>query len=271
MKFLALFQHIILLDYLKKIDRKEFSTLRQVFKGFATFPNRQSDTTNPIRNYELNRMINKYNSNTSFRQQLFKTMHCFAKGYALRCSEYAMDDNFETKSTIHWKDIEIYSKTLPNNSKIWYSKFTINWSKTNKKWKQEILTKQCICNKKFYAICTVHNIANYYGFCKQFLDVNKNSVVFRYKNGKPVTTKEFRIEFNNSLKYIGITPNYPNWRANSLRHGEITDQIAAGISEKEVQKFARHVFGSKSTWIYTHLSSEEEADKRHILLKKYYS
>ena len=251
----------------KKIDRKEFGTLRKVFKGFASFPERQSEMTFPIRNYDLNIMISKYTT-TSFNNTMWIAMHCFAKAFALRCSEYAMKSKFPTKATVFWKAIQFFKKPTTGNM---YIQFTLKWSKTNHIYKEEILTKRCICDTKYKNICAFHAMYNYFNLCRINLDANDSSIVFRFQNGKPVTCDEFRREFDSSLRFINITPSYPKWRANSLRHGEISDQIAAGIGLKHVQKFCRHVQGSKSTWIYTHLSGVEEADNRHVYEKKFMS
>ena len=84
-----------------------------------------------------------------------------------------------------------------------------------------------------------------------------------HSNNKPVTTKNWKNEFHDSLRYINITPVYPKWRVNSLRHGEITVQIVAGVHWNDVQKSCRHTLDSRSTWMYTHLFSQEDADNRY--------
>ena len=248
-----------------KIDRNEFGTLRKVIKGFGTFPDRMSGVTFPIRNYELKLMMVRYKGN-SFKSKLWKAMHCFAKGFLLRRSEYTMTKPYPTRTTIYWKSIYIF-----NNNGAWYIQFTITWSKTNKNFKTEILTKRCTCGTKLGSICPVHSMAEYISYCIADLDVDPNSIVFRYKTGKPVTQEQWSKEFDNSLRYINLTPQYPKWRTNSLRHGEITDQIAAGVHLHDVQKFCRHTFDSKSTWLYTHLSSKEDADNRYEKEKLFFN
>ena len=102
-------------------------------------------------------------------------------------------------------------------------------------------------------------------------DTLNNQILFRYQDGKVVQCDDWRREFDKSLRYIGIEPIYPTWRVNSLRHGEITDQLAAGIPYQQVQQFARHAIGSRSTWIYSHTSSREQADIANKKLTQYLS
>ena len=162
-----------------KIDRNNFSTLRKAFKGLATFADRQSESTSPICNYEVNLMVEKYhnlNSRNRFNDFLWKAMHCFGKGYGLRCGEYANEKPYITNATLIWKSLKFYQE----NTK-WYLEFTIKWSKTNKIWKTEILTKRCICHTKFISICVVHAMYFWKEVCATALDANPNSIVFVLK------------------------------------------------------------------------------------------
>ena len=88
------------------------------------------------------------------------------------------------------------------------------------------------------------------------------NIVFRFQDGTSVSLNMWRVEFNDSLRFIDVEPKYLTWRVNSLTHGEITDQIAPRVKFEDVHKFAIHAINSKSTWIYTHLTSKEEADIR---------
>ena len=245
------------------LDRKDFATLRKVIKGIGTFPDRQSEETMPIRDYEVVLMMPKYQTKTfSYYANLWKSMICFAKGFALRCSEYAEEYTYPTQSTLYWKQLEFHCYK-DNNSKQYYLQFSLTYSKTNKTWVTEILTKKCTCDTKYWKICPVHVMAQFKVYCQKLFSDTKDNIVFKHNNGQPVLCTEFRKEFNDALRYIDITPSYPAFRANSLRHGEITDEIARGVDLKTIQQFCRHVPGSKSTHIYTHLTAKEQADIMH--------
>ena len=85
-------------------------------------------------------------------------------------------------------------------------------------------------------------------------DANDDSLLSHHINGKPVTCTQFRSDFNSALTCIHLTTKYPQWRAHSLCHSEITDQVTAGTPFNSVLQFCRHVLGSK-LYEYTLLSA----------------
>ena len=168
-----------------RIDRHQYFTLKKAFKGMATFPDRQSDKSKPIRDFAVMEMMPKY-PQTSYDNILWKAMICFGKGFALRCSEYAAEYSYPTKSTIYWSNLKFFGYKYHDHSD-YYLEFTITYSKTNKNWVTETLTKKCQCHTRYKEICVVHVMAYYKMICKNNLDDHKNSIVFRHLNGKPVT------------------------------------------------------------------------------------
>ena len=101
--------------------------------------------------------------------------------------------------------------------------------------------------------------------------MTKKSFVFRKLNNTIITGREFRHQLKEALKYIGIKPKYPQWRAHSLRYGELTDLYAASVHYTLIQKYARHVPKSRSTYLYTKIEAREEADLVAQKLAVYYS
>ena len=76
-----------------------------------------------------------------------------------------------------------------------------------------------------------------------------------------ITSNEFSKSLKKSLIKIGLNkPLQPHYTPHSLRHGEITDMYAAHIPHHIIQKHARNVKGSKSTFQYCHLQGIKEAN-----------
>ena len=256
----SLYNHNSMTD---SINRKEFHVLGSIIKGIKKDPERQNEPTNPIRNIMLLKIVKKY-KNFNYTNALWKAMLCFAKGFALRCGEYTPTTKTPTKRTLQWKHLNFH--TYRNKP---YLSVTLTITKTNKTFKTEILTRQCLCyNKKLKSICAVCAMKFYKKFAKMKFHINKNSYVFINSKGDLVTGGDFRTELKAALKYIGIKePKYPLWRAHSLRHGELTDLIAAAIPIALVRKYARHVPNSLATHQYIQLETDEEAK---LVAEKYH-
>ena len=194
---------------------------------------------------------------------LWKTILSFAKGFALRCSEYTSHTLKPDKRTLKWKDLYFHKY---RNKK--FLSVTIRISKTNKTFKEEILTRQCLCHiKKFSKICAVCNMKAFKKLCKSKFNDDKDSYIFKREDGHLVTGSPFRKELRRALKFMGIkNVRHPYWRPHSLRYGEITDLFAANVSLAQIRKYARHVPNSETTYRYIQLETDEEA---FIVSKKY--
>merc|ERR1711991_1104192 len=187
-------------------------------------------------------------------------MITFGKGFALCVGEFTPTTRKPTISTLKWKNLKFsQSKTAM------YLTITITHSKTNQTHKIEILARRCTCYIH-QTICPVHIMSTYKRLYKKTFNYHPNAYVFLHKNGKLVTGTEFRKELKNSFKQAGVSGKYPYWRGHSLRHGEIADLYAAGVHPLTIQKYARHVPGSKVTHTYTKVNATEDADLVH---KKY--
>ena len=223
---------------------------------------RQPGLTNPIRNILLLKIVNQYKKFT-YTNMLWKCIFTLAKGFAFRCSEYTPYTQKGDKRTLRWRDLNFHTyknrKFLSINLKI---------SKTNKKFHDQIITRECICHiKKFKNICAVCNLKLFYKLCCLKFKINKNSFVFKREDGKLVTCSYWRKEFRRALKFIGIkNVKSPYWRPHSLRYGEITDLFAAEISMSQIRKYARHSPQSETTFRYIQLETDEEA---FLISKKY--
>ena len=243
------------------IDRTNWNVLRGVLKGISKQPDRQSEPTNPIRNFLLLKIIKRYNKFT-FTNILWKSIICLGKGFALRTAEYITSTLTPKITTLTWGDFNFHSY---NNKR--HLSLTLRITKTNKTFKIEIVTRQCICtNKKLKPICAVCNLWNYRQFYRTLFPIKKNSRVFLFPNGTPVITKDYLAEFKCALADVGITMKHPYWRPHSLRKGEISDLVAAGIPFELIKKYARHTPDSKVTFTYIQLETDEEAS---IVNKKY--
>ena len=238
------------------INRSKYGLLAGTLAGISRQPDRQSKHTNPIRNKVLVLLIkNKYNK-FSYTSHLWKTMTCFAKLYALRCSEYTTPTQVPNERTIQWKDISI---------RFWKGKFQLSFelkiSKTNHTWKTEILTRECICDlKKYKSICAICHFRKYMRlYTMVFGPPKPYDFVFKHVNGNIVTAKDFRLEFAAALLTVGIKAKHPYWRPHSLRSGEISDMMAAGVPFEYIQKHARHTPNSKTTWTYIQVETNEDA------------
>lgn len=250
-----------------KIDRTNFLLLRDIIKGISREEDRQPELTNPIRNLLLLKIVRQYKK-FNYMNMLWKCIFTFAKGFALRCSEYTPYTQKPDRRTLKWKHLNFHTykkqKFLSINIKI---------SKTNKTFRDEILTRECLCSiKKFKEICSVCNLKIFYNLCKLKFKANSNSYVFRRDDGKLVTGAYFRVEFKRALTFVGIKEvKAPFWRPHSLRYGEISDLIAAGVPIEQVRKYARHVPQSETTFRYIQLQTDEEAYIVSNKYKRYYS
>ena len=201
-------------------------------------------------------MIKKYDKFT-YINHMWKTMTCFAKLFALRCSEYTSPNKSPDERTIQWKDINI---------RYWKGKlqcsFELKITKTNHTWKTEIITRECICSiNKLKPLCAVCHLDKYYRlYTLNFGKPKPYDFVFKHPCGEIVTAKEFREEFASLLLTVGIKAEHPYWRPHSLRAGEISDMVAAGVPYKCVKKHARHSPKSETTWIYVKVGTNEEAN-----------
>ena len=244
-----------------QIDRKKFGVLTGVLQGIARQPGRQSRPTFPIRNILLLAIVNKYKA-FNYYNLLWCAIFCFAKNFALRTSEYTAEFKYPNKRTLKWKQLNFhYHKGYKHLS------ITILISKTNKKFKEEIITKKCCCaNKKLAPICPVCTMFNYRKIYQIFFKLTGESYVFLNDDGSLVTSSEWMKEFKLALKYINIDAVYPYWRPHSLRKGEITDLMAAGVDLYFVKKIARHTPQSLTTYEYIQLETDEEAE---LIANKY--
>ena len=236
------------------IDRSQMKTLKNLMKGIYRLKGRESRPSNPIRNFELRQMVEKY-SKPKYTHIFWKTVFCFAKGFGLRSGEYANKTYTPTNRTLKWSDIIFYK----NNHKS-YLRLKIISSKTNQNHKTEYLTRECLCTTKYRNICVVHNMKRYKKHYKAKFGLNKHDFIFRQINGKLLRQSDVSFELKRALKYIGVkNPCYPRWRPHSLRYGEITDLMAAGVDVWLVKKYARHTPNSDVTFHYTQLTAEEES------------
>ena len=235
-------------------------------KGIKNDPDRQSEPTYPIRNFLLKKIVKKY-KNFNYTNLLWKAMVCCAKGFALRCGEYTPNSKKPTKRTLKWKDLNFHTYNGHQ-----YLSITLRETKTNKTKKTEILTRKCLCAcHSLKPICAVCTLKTFKTFSKLKFKSSRNSYVFLNSNGTLVTGDEFRAELKQALIFIGIkNPKFPYWRAHSLRHGEITDLIAAGVPIELVRKYARHVPKSPTTFLYIQLETDEEAKLVAKKFEKYF-
>lgn len=233
------------------IDRSKFTLLKKLFRGMRRIKGREPQDTNPVRNSLLVIMIKRYETE-AYHHILYRTMMVFAKKFALRCSEHSNKTRKPTINTLHWNQL-----TFISYKSALFLQYNLKETKTNKENKYVVLSKRCSCNID-RNICVVHSMLLYKMIYRKIH--GKFEYVFRHKNGSLVTCFEFRRALDAAFIYAGITPKYPFWRAHSLRHGEIADLKAAGVDWNTIQKFARHVPGSKSTQLYTNTESHEDAN-----------
>ena len=237
-----------------QIDRKKFNVLRAVLQGISRQPGRQSKPTFPIRNILLVIIVGKY-ANFTYYNILWKAMFCFAKSFALRTSEYTSEHKYPTKRTLKWGQLNFH----PHEG-VRHLSITILISKTNKHYKEEILTRKCCCaNLKLANICPVCALYNYRNLYKLYFKIDANDYVFKNIDGSLITSSEWITEFKLALKRINISAVYPYWRPHSLRKGEISDMMAAGVPMYIIRKCARHTPKSKTTFDYIQLQTDEEA------------
>ena len=247
----------------RQVDRTKFSLLRQLINGMKTIPGRESLPTFPICNFELRSMIKQYS--LSYLDIMWKTVWTTAKGYAFRCGEYASKTRKINERTLKWSQLEF---TWKNNQE--HLSITLDVSKTNRTHKTETITKKCICNAKCHDLCYVHWMKLYRKYFIAKWGSTANKPVFLLPNGKLLLQAEVALELKKVLKAIGIkNPVYPYWRPHSLRHGEITDLMDAGIELWLIKKLVRHTPNSKVTFLYTHLSSVRESEKLHEKYDQY--
>ena len=144
-------------------------------------------------------------------------------------------------------------------------------TKTNKTFKPERLTRECICsNPSLNSICPVCNMWEYRKFYKTIIGISKTSYVFVNSNGSLITSRVWRDEFKKALALVNIVAKHPYWRPHSLRKGEISDLVAAGIAFEMIKKHARHTPDSKTTFLYIQLETDEEASIVHDKYLKYF-
>ena len=126
-------------------------------------------------------------------------------------------------------------------------------------------------NKKLSKICAVCNLYDYRQlYLCNFGNYSKFDFVFNHNNGDIVTADDFRHEFKEALLTVGIIAKHPYWRPHSLRAGEISDMVAAGVPFKYVKKLARHTPDSKTTFIYIKIGTNEEATMVNNKYLKYF-
>ena len=182
-------------------------------------------------------------------------MFCLAKNFALRTSEYTSHSKYPTKRTLKWKNVNFHFY-----QGIKHLSISIFLSKTNKNYKEEILTRKCFCtNKKLSNICPVCTLYNYRNIYKIYFKLTKDDYVFKNLDGSLITSSEWIKEFKLALLRINITAVYPYWRPHSLRKGEISDMMAAGVDIYFIRKLARHTPKSLTTFEYIQLETDEEA------------
>ena len=248
----------------KAIDRKEWIILKNFIKGMRRIKGRESAPTLPCRNVLLIKMMVRYTKKITYTRILYQAMTSFGKGFALRVGEFTTRTRKPTVKTLKWKHLR-FSQSKSDS----YLQVTITHSKTNQTHKIEILSRRCICYIH-QSICPVHIMGIYKQLYKEFFPYDLNQYVFKQKNGKLVTGYEFRRELKCAFKFAGVSGKFPYWRGHSLRHGEIADLYAAGVHPLTIQKYARHVPGSKVTHTYTKVNANEDADLVHQKFKKYF-
>lgn len=190
------------------------------------------------------------------------------KNFALRSGEYTPKTKVPTLTTLKWKSLNFHFF-----KKVIHASLTLKITKTNKTYKTEIVTRKCLCDiPKLKTICAVCALLQYKKISKILFGNNiEENYLFVHQNGELVTFNEYNKEFKEALFDIGIKAISPYWRPHSLRAGEISDLIASGVSLALVQKYARHVPGSKSTTVYITLETDEEANLINNLYKTYFS
>ena len=243
------------------IDRTHWNVLKGVLTGISRQPGRQSESTNPLRNILLLKVIKRYNK-FNYYNVLWKSIMCFGKNFALRTAEYIPSTKKPTITTLRWKNFNFH---IYKNCR--HLSITFLITKTNKTFKTEILTRKCLCsNIKLKPICAVCNLWTYRNFYKTIFPLTKNSFVFLNLDGTLITAQEYIDEFKLALLQVNIVAKYPYWRPHSLRKGEISDLVAAGVPFELVKKHARHTPDSDTTFTYIQLETDEEAD---LVNKKY--
>ena len=250
---ISLYNHSTFYDH---IDRSKFHVLRGILKSISQEKDRQSKPTNPLRNLLLLKIVKLNYKKFNYHNLLYKTLFCFAKGFALRTGEYLPKTQRPTERTITWNDLKF--KTI--NKKKFLS-LTIRISKTNKNWKEEIITRQCLCaNKCLKPICAVCIMKQFKKLYKLKFGMHKNAFVFRRPDGKLLRSGDWCEEFKRALIFAGVkNVKYPYWRPHSLRHGELSDLYAIGTPMERIRKYARHVPKSKVTFTYIQVETELEA------------
>ena len=243
------------------IDRTNWLLLRQVIKAIRRQPGRSKRHTNPIRNLLLLKMIKKYKK-FSYHNLIYKAMICFGKNFALRCGEYTPTSQTPKHNTLRWKYLYFHRhKGIKSLTLKLYS------TKTNKTWKEELITRQCLCsNPKLKPICAVCHMAKLKNYCIKHFGDGPEDFIFKNPNGSLITGTIYRNEFKDALAFVGIKAKFPYWRVHSLRYGEISDLAAAGVDLNYIKQYARHSPKSQTTFHYIQLHTDEEAS---IVTKKY--
>ena len=243
------------------IDRTNWNILRGTLSGISRQPGRQSEDTNPIRNVLLLEIIKRYRK-FNYLNVLWKSIICLGKNFALRTAEYIPSSTKPNITTLKWNNFNFHSY-----KKCRHLSLTLIITKTNKTFKKEIITRKCLCNNhKLKTICGVCNLWKYKQFYSTIFGYNKNKFVFVHPDGTLVTANDYLNEFKLVLASVGIKAKYPFWRPHSLRKGEISDLVAAGVPFELIKKYARHTPNSKTTFTYIQLETDEEAS---IVNEKY--
>ena len=61
------------------------------------------------------------------------------------------------------------------------------------------------------------------------------------------------------LTFVNLKAKFPYQRPHSLRKGEISDLITAGIAFELIKNYARHSPNSNATFTYIQLETDEES------------
>lgn len=199
---------------------------------------------------------------------LYRTLFTFGKSFALRNGEYTSTSIYPTKRTLQWKDLQF---TRKNKKHLYLSlELTHKGTKTNRTYKQEILTRRCICDTKGSLLCSIHWMLQYKKLYKQRFDYGPNAYVFINSDGSLVQNKELCTKLARALLKIGIKENQKqHYRPHSLRHGEATDLLAMQLPPWIIKKQLRHTRKSETTFRYCHLSGIEEANTIYNTAKNY--
>ena len=235
--------------------------LNQLFKGMNRVPGREPTPKYPLRNYDLIIMINFWPSN-SYTHILNKATMCIQKGFSLRVGEFLSKTKRPSIRTLKWKHVNLYIK-----NKIQFAEIALrNGSKTNHTFKIEILNRKCQCYTRYAKLCPVHwfHILKF-AQKKRFNAINDNSYVFVDKNNNLFLSNDWNNTLKKAIVYRGYNIDSGNFGTHSLRHGDLTDLLSAGVPRWLVKRHARHSPNANSTDIYTHTSAEEEA----LLTAKY--